>query len=105
MPEPETPAPPPPAPTPPPPPKSSEKVELFRSDNKCGKRVQMLPGGGPVQCNPYGLFPCCSALGWCGNTLQHCNCPTCMDYRTHVAPNALPAQPASPEGGESGGEI
>jgi len=90
-----------PPPTPAPPPVSSasdlksEKIQLYRADNKCGKRVPLLAGGGPVQCNPFGIFPCCGALGWCGNTMQHCNCPGCVDYRTVVAPNALPAQPAS----------
>ena len=38
----------------------------------------------PGQCDPHGIRPCCSPLGWCGNTTQHCtsqHCTECQDYR------------------------
>eukprot|EP00746_Dinoflagellata_sp_MGD_P001146 gnl/MRDRNA2_/MRDRNA2_102124_c0_seq1.p1 gnl/MRDRNA2_/MRDRNA2_102124_c0~~gnl/MRDRNA2_/MRDRNA2_102124_c0_seq1.p1 ORF type:complete len:941 (+),score=141.41 gnl/MRDRNA2_/MRDRNA2_102124_c0_seq1:231-3053(+) len=54
----------------------------FRSDFKCGKMVgKKLDDGGPVECDPTGKFPCCSANGWCGSSPGHCRCKGCADYR------------------------
>eukprot|EP00928_Gymnodinium_smaydae_P069890 TRINITY_DN5370_c0_g3_i1.p1 TRINITY_DN5370_c0_g3~~TRINITY_DN5370_c0_g3_i1.p1 ORF type:complete len:960 (+),score=230.47 TRINITY_DN5370_c0_g3_i1:249-3128(+) len=49
----------------------------WRADFKCGSR----DGEGHAQCNPDSDHPCCSSLGWCGGTSQHCKCPKCVDYR------------------------
>jgi hypothetical protein len=53
----------------------------YRPDDKCGGKVPELPDDGVVECNPKGDNPCCSNLGWCGNTKAHCQCPLCTDYR------------------------
>lgn len=57
------------------------KGPRWRSDKKCGKNVPLLADGGPVECNPEGEFPCCSVLGWCGNSASHCECSGCINYR------------------------
>mmetsp|Transcript_17708 Transcript_17708/g.41163 ORF Transcript_17708/g.41163 Transcript_17708/m.41163 type:complete len:237 (+) Transcript_17708:127-837(+) len=53
----------------------------YRPDFKCGDRVPSLPDGEVVECNPQGNGPCCSSLGWCGKTREHCKCQLCVDYR------------------------
>ncbi|XP_035660233.1 uncharacterized protein LOC118404941 [Branchiostoma floridae] len=52
----------------------------WRDDLKCGTRYPAL-GANPGQCNPSGTYPCCSPVGWCGNTDDHCKCSGCVDYR------------------------
>ena len=52
----------------------------WRSDDRCGNEFLAL-NGLPAQCDPQGGLPCCSKFGYCGNTLEHCNCPECFDYR------------------------
>ena len=52
----------------------------WRSDDRCGNEYLAL-NGLPAQCDPQGGLPCCSKFGYCGNTLEHCNCPECLDYR------------------------
>jgi len=61
----------------------------FRTDQKCGNRVPLLPHGGPVECDPEGSFPCCSDLGWCGATDAHCKCKKCVNYRKRPAGGSL----------------
>ncbi|CAJ1416495.1 unnamed protein product [Effrenium voratum] len=34
-----------------------------------------------VECTPGFDAPCCSALGWCGRSADHCKCEMCSDYR------------------------
>eukprot|EP00930_Biecheleria_cincta_P074443 TRINITY_DN61662_c0_g1_i1.p1 TRINITY_DN61662_c0_g1~~TRINITY_DN61662_c0_g1_i1.p1 ORF type:complete len:936 (-),score=112.30 TRINITY_DN61662_c0_g1_i1:117-2873(-) len=53
----------------------------WRHDQKCGKNTQPLPDGSPVECDPDGSTPCCSALGWCGNTRLHCVCKGCINWK------------------------
>lgn len=55
----------------------------FRSDFKCGSRVPPLPDDEVVECDPWSSSAntCCSSLGWCGASRQHCKCETCVDYR------------------------
>lgn len=60
--------------------KNQEKVLMralskWREDSKCGRHQ------GNAECNPQGEFPCCSNLGWCGNSKGHCECGDCVDYR------------------------
>merc|ERR1719268_587537 len=56
---------------------------LWRKDGRCGNKFP-LPNGSPGQCDPEGdgpkKGPCCSPKGFCGNTVKHCKCPTCIDY-------------------------
>ncbi|XP_070545389.1 uncharacterized protein [Ptychodera flava] len=51
----------------------------WRDDLRCGPDYP-LDDGSPAECDPGGIFPCCSPQGWCGNTDDHCNCGTCIDY-------------------------
>eukprot|EP00439_Symbiodinium_sp_Y106_P072684 s1971_g13.t1 len=37
-----------------------------------------------VECTPGFDAPCCSALGWCGRSAEHCKCEMCTDYRDKV---------------------
>merc|ERR1712088_814676 len=69
---------------------SSRTVSCASSGNpwlsrgKCGTK-NLLPDGRPGQCDPNGwankVGPCCSNLGWCGNSAAHCKCADCIDYR------------------------
>ena len=57
----------------------------WRSDNYCGTNYPFIDGR-VSECNPSsrGLFndgPCCSQIGVCGTTENHCQCRTCTDYR------------------------
>ncbi|CAK9063465.1 unnamed protein product [Durusdinium trenchii] len=53
----------------------------WRGDFRCGSRVPPLPDGEMVECPPGFDAPCCSALGWCGRSADHCKCEMCSDYR------------------------
>lgn len=64
----------------------------WRRDHRCGTAAP-LPDGGPGECDPTGEFACCSALGWCGVSAEHCNCAGCVNYRARHA-KALPPEPA-----------
>ena len=54
------------------------------SSGRCGSE-HLLPDGRPGQCDPNAsanrVGPCCSNLGWCGNSPAHCDCAGCVDYR------------------------
>eukprot|EP00913_Durusdinium_trenchii_P023248 g21826.t1 len=48
----------------------------------CGGDVSQVQEQGQVeQCPPGFDAPCCSALGWCGRSADHCKCEMCSDYR------------------------
>ncbi|XP_070575267.1 uncharacterized protein [Ptychodera flava] len=51
----------------------------WRDDLRCGASYT-LSDGSPAECDPYGIFPCCSSGGWCGKTYDHCSCSTCIRY-------------------------
>ena len=55
---------------------------VWRGDYRCGYIFPLQDGHTPAQCNPKSEDPCCSESGWCGKTKDHCNCKTCIDYRT-----------------------
>ena len=57
--------------------------QRWRSDRKCGY-IFPLADGKPSECNPNGMYPCCShsLFGWCGRTKVTCSCEDCVDYRT-----------------------
>ncbi|XP_070572361.1 uncharacterized protein [Ptychodera flava] len=52
---------------------------VWRADGRCGQNYP-LPNGDPAECDPNKGDPCCSDLGWCGNTNAHCQCGGCTDY-------------------------
>ncbi|XP_070575294.1 uncharacterized protein [Ptychodera flava] len=56
-----------------------EKGNKWRDDYRCGPNYP-LADGSPSECNPDGIYPCCSPYDWCGNTAAHCSCPDCIDY-------------------------
>ena len=53
------------------------REKRWRTDMRCD------PSGNDAnyECDPKGLFPCCSAHGWCGNSDGHCECNGCRDFR------------------------
>ncbi|XP_071844717.1 scavenger receptor cysteine-rich domain-containing protein DMBT1-like isoform X12 [Apostichopus japonicus] len=58
----------------------------YREDNQCGGDW-LAPNGEVAQCNPDGIYPCCSPYNWCGITSEHCDCEECIDYRNHFIEN------------------
>ncbi|XP_035697815.1 uncharacterized protein LOC118430888, partial [Branchiostoma floridae] len=52
----------------------------WREDGQCGEGFPAADGN-PAECDPGGIYPCCSPANWCGNTADHCDCPDCVDYR------------------------
>ena len=59
--------------------------ERWRKDRKCGSNAAPLPDGKVAECDPSGDFACCSALGWCGGSKQHCSCKGCINYKEQYA--------------------
>merc|ERR1712194_775588 len=59
---------------------ATKTFKRFRPDFKCGSRVPLLPDEEQVECERASSSPCCSSLGWCGKSRNHCRCPTCIDY-------------------------
>ena len=55
-------------------------AKLWKDGGRCGPGNLLDDGVTPAQCNPTGVYPCCSPNGWCGNTNAHCNCAGCVDY-------------------------
>lgn len=55
----------------------------FREDERCGVGFP-APSAEVGRCNTFSGSgppgPCCSATGYCGNTTEHCNCDSCVDY-------------------------
>merc|ERR550519_2202646 len=60
--------------------KIQAKAKLWKDGGRCGPGNLLDDGVTPAQCNPTGVYPCCSPNGWCGNTNAHCNCAGCVDY-------------------------
>jgi hypothetical protein len=62
--------------------------EAIRQDGRCGRKFKAPDGSRrPGECHPvgrsaYGGGPeCCNvANGFCGDTPQHCTCPSCIKY-------------------------
>lgn len=52
-----------------------------RSDRRCGPEFP-LDDGEASQCDGSSENHCCSNWGYCGPGADHCECPTCVDYRT-----------------------
>ncbi|XP_019632013.1 PREDICTED: uncharacterized protein LOC109475692 [Branchiostoma belcheri] len=58
-------------------------VNKWRADAHCGGSYTIADGS-TAECNPDGMYPCCSPYNWCGNTAAHCDCADCVDYRPVV---------------------
>ena len=60
----------------------AQKWKHGKDNLKCGSSYP-LPDGTATECNPDGLFPCCSNKyqGECGYTALACSCEDCVDYR------------------------
>ena len=58
----------------------------WRSDGRCGADYPLKgrPGGCDPKANANKKGPCCSSIGYCGNTPNHCECNTCTDFRKIV---------------------
>ncbi|XP_078580012.1 uncharacterized protein LOC144864103 [Branchiostoma floridae x Branchiostoma japonicum] len=59
-------------------------LKSWRDDFRCGQDYP-AEDGHPALCDPYSATPCCSNGGWCGSTLDHCNCLGCVDYRSTLS--------------------
>ncbi|XP_037804924.1 uncharacterized protein LOC119599266, partial [Penaeus monodon] len=55
----------------------------WRTDGRCGANFP-LPSMAPSECDPDSDRPCCSDYGYCGNSLSHCSCPDCIDFRNVI---------------------
>ncbi|XP_078691944.1 uncharacterized protein LOC144922175 [Branchiostoma floridae x Branchiostoma belcheri] len=67
------------------------EAQRWRDDARCGADYP-APGATPGECDPKGPHPCCSALGWCGDTDRYCSCDGCVDYRQPKAPEQKDCQ-------------
>jgi len=56
--------------------------EPWRSDGRCGEDVEGKDGTKPAQCNPLDSLnrTCCSDVGWCGGSREHCLCRECIQF-------------------------
>ena len=58
-------------------------THLLRDDGG-GEDPRCGPLAGPqghFECDRFSRRPCCSGLGFCGFSSNHCNCHNCRDYR------------------------
>ncbi|CAH1239457.1 CLEC10A [Branchiostoma lanceolatum] len=62
----------------------------WREDGRCG-RGYPAEDGYPAECDPSGIYPCCSSNNHCGITAADCDCPTCVDYRNPLPATTSPA--------------
>lgn len=60
---------------------------LISRDGRCGASF------GGAGCDPASNSPCCSPANWCGITADHCDCPTCVDYRKFWKTPITPTTP------------
>lgn len=64
---------------------ANQREQRWRKDRRCGSNASPLPDGKVAECDPTGDFACCSALGWCGGSKQHCLCKGCVNYKEKYA--------------------
>ena len=64
----------------------------WREDGRCGNSFP-LSNRALSQCDPRANAnekgPCCSSLGWCGNSDAHCKCTGCVDFTYNGNPMLL----------------
>ena len=67
--------------------------EPWRKDGRCGDEVEGKDGTKPAQCNPLDALnrTCCSDVGWCGGSKEHCLCRDCLHFAATC--NCGPAAP------------
>jgi len=46
-----------------------------------------------ADCDARGSTPCCSSQGWCGSSIQHCECDGCTDFRKYG--QIIPTEPST----------
>ena len=67
-----------------------KRNSTWRLDGRCGEGFPYASDpSSTATCDAFGIYPCCSDYGYCGNTNRHCHCPECTDYRTrnyHISP-------------------
>ena len=56
--------------------------EPWRADGRCGEDVEGKDGTRPAECNPLDALnrTCCSDVGWCGGSKEHCGCKDCLHF-------------------------
>ncbi|XP_078582020.1 uncharacterized protein LOC144865297 [Branchiostoma floridae x Branchiostoma japonicum] len=54
----------------------------WRDDLRCGWGYP-AEDGNTAECDPDGKAPCCSLAKWCGGSINHCNCPGCIDFKKY----------------------
>ncbi|KAI8490978.1 hypothetical protein Bbelb_313970 [Branchiostoma belcheri] len=59
---------------------ASSATQKWREDLRCLAGYTTADGR-TAECDPDGIYPCCSPGNWCGNTADHCDCAGCVDYR------------------------
>ncbi|KAI8502532.1 hypothetical protein Bbelb_201200 [Branchiostoma belcheri] len=59
----------------------SPATKKWRDDARCGAGYTTADHGRTAECDPDSNFPCCSDTNWCGNSILHCSCAGCVDYR------------------------
>ncbi|XP_078665730.1 fucolectin-like [Branchiostoma floridae x Branchiostoma belcheri] len=62
---------------------SRKSTQKWRDDFQCGAGCTTADGRF-AECDPDGIYPCCSPNNWCGNSADHCDCADCVDYRDTV---------------------
>ncbi|XP_070534538.1 uncharacterized protein [Ptychodera flava] len=67
----------------------------WRDDLRCGPEFTAPNGVSPAECNPHGIYPCCSTANWCGISDDHCKCDECIDYREVYKVNESPVDACS----------
>lgn len=55
----------------------------WRVDGRCGSNF-LLSDRAPSECDPSSDRPCCSDYGYCGNSISHCQCADCIDFRNVI---------------------
>ncbi|CAL4099022.1 unnamed protein product [Meganyctiphanes norvegica] len=65
----------------------------YRKDHRCGPRF-LAPNGHPAICPGR----CCSAIGWCGDSVDACYCKGCTDYTTRFILGCEQGKILGPEG-------
>ncbi|XP_078685529.1 uncharacterized protein LOC144918542 [Branchiostoma floridae x Branchiostoma belcheri] len=57
------------------------QIKKWREDGRCGDGYT-TGNGRTAECDPDGIYPCCSRDKWCGNSAAHCDCADCVNYRS-----------------------
>merc|ERR1719186_1241755 len=92
---------------------AADSGKLWRDDGRCGfdsgtNKNNTLPNGELGQCDPTANGneegPCCSDLGWCGNSDAHCKCPTCVNFADSSTTDSTSGETTTTDSGETTAE-